>query len=375
VAGVSRVPDVGPDLRLRGPSGWAVVLCYVGCNVFLVATTRAGTNLLWPHVVALVLFAAAAAAAALLPDRRLTRPVTATLAVVPAVLAVLVSWELPPEGLTGYAAWHFGAGTFVLFFLATRAHPVSAWCGMAGVLAATLARVGTTDRDWHALPDLLLTHLSLLLIGTVSGVVLRRATRQAAAVAARTEARWTAQAARLAEAAERNRRVAELERTVRPALERLAAGQVAGPEERRRLAALEAELRDRIRGAALDVPAVVAAVRAARLRGVVVEIMDDGGLAAVPDAAAVLAPIPGMLAAAREGRVVIRILPPGRPAVVTVVAETAGGTSRSTIDRTGTAHHADGNGSAGVEHHVLTGQRQPETAVARRDVDEGQPER
>jgi len=360
-----------PELRLTGTMGWAVVMAYVACNVFLVVTTRHGAAPTWPHVVGLVLFATAAAAAALLPERRLTRPVAAVLAVVPGLLALLVSWSLPTDRFPGYAAWHLGAGAFVLFFLAARARPVSAWCGMAGLLAVTLTWVGMTGQSWLGLPDLLLTHLSMLLIGTMGGLVLHRATRRAAALAARTNERRASQAARLAGAAERDRRIAGLERTVRPALERLAAGQVPGPEERRQLATLEAELRDRIRGAALDVPAVVAAVRAARLRGVVVEIMDDGGLAVVPDAAAVLAPIPAVLDGVEEGRVAIRILPPRRPAVVSVVVETAEGTFRSTIDRTGTPHHADRDDSGAGEHHVLTGQRQPEAAVTRGDLDEG----
>jgi hypothetical protein len=372
---VRAADEATPDLRLAGALGWTVVLAYVGCNAFLVATTRAGAGSLWPDVVGLMLLAGAAAAAALLPERRLTRAVTATLAVVPALLALLVSGDLPAEGPAGYSAWHLGAGTFVLFFLAARGHPVSAWCGMAGLLTVTLGWFGTTGQDPRQLPDLLLTHLVLLTVGTIGGVVLRRAARQVSAVAQRSRERHASHAARLAEAAERHRRLADLEQTVRPVLERLVEGHTPGPEERLRLAALEAELRDRIRGAALDVPAVVASVRAARLRGVAVEIMDDGALAGVPDAAAVLAPIPGLLDAVAGGRVVIRILPPGRAAVVSVVVETAEGTRRSTIGPEGVVRSPDGVASGLGEHHVLARQGQAESAVARLDVDEPQTER
>jgi hypothetical protein len=371
---MSMVEDGAPDLRLAGPLGWTVVLSYVACNVFLVATTSADRGPLWPHVVGLAIFGAAAAAAALLPGRRLTRPLTAAVAVVPGLLALLVSWDLPTDRFPGYSAWHLGAGTFVLFFLAARGHLVSAWCGMAGLVAVTLVWVGTTGQDWRGLPDLLLTHLSLLVVGTIAGVVLHRATRQISAVAARARSRRAAHAARLAEAAERHRRLAWLEQNVRPALERLAEGHVPGPAERLRLAALEAEVRDRLRGGALDVPGVVASVRAARLRGVAVEIMDDGGLSDVPDAEAVLAPIPGLLDGV-AGRVVIRILPPGRAAVASVVVETAEETRRSTIGPDGAVRSPDAPSSGGGEHHVLARQRQPQSAVGGDHVDEPQAER
>lgn len=375
MAGMRTVEDGTPDLRLEGRLGWTVVLSYVACNIFLVATTSADRSSLWPHVVGLPLFAAAAAAAALLPGRRLTRSVTAALAVVPGLLALLVSWDLPTDRFPGYSAWHLGAGTFVLFFLAARGRPVSAWCGMAGLLAVTLVWADTTGQDWRGLPDLLLTHVSLLVVGTITGVVLRRSARQISVVAARARARRTAHAARLAEAAERHRRLAWLEQNVRPALEQLAEGLVPGPEERVRLGVLEAEVRDRLRGGSFDVPSVVASVRAARRRGVAVEVMDDGGLAAVPDAAAVLAPVPGLLDGVTAGRVVIRILPPGRAAVVSVVVETPEGTRRSTIGPDGGTHSPDAPASGGGEHHVLARQRQLQSAVARDDVDEPQPER
>lgn len=371
----------GPDLRLTGASGWTVVLAFVACHVFLVVTTEPRSHgPLWSHAVGLLVFAPATAAVALLPDRRLTRALTAALAAVPALLGMLVPWETSTGDLAEHATWHVGAGTFVVVLLAVRVHLVASWCGMAGLLAVTLAWAGATGQGWRGLPDLLLPPLSLLLIGTVGGVVLRRASHRAAAVAARGQLRVADRAARLTEAAERNRRLAALEKEVRPPLERLAAGRVPGPDERRRLAALEAELRDRIRGAALDVPAVVEAVRAARLRGVVVEIMDDGGLATVPDAAAVLSPVPGLLDAVEAGRVVIRILPPGRAAVASIVVETAAGTYRRTIDREGgtvdsDARAADRGASALGEHHVRTGQGEPEPAVARHDLDEPQPER
>jgi hypothetical protein len=374
VAGVSAGEET-PDLRLAGALGWTVVLAYVACNVFLVATTRAGAGLLWPDVVGLLLLTGAAAAAALLPERQLTRAVTSALAVVPGLLAVLVSGDLPTEGGPGYAAWHLGAGTFVLFFLAARGHAISAWCGMAGLLAVTLTWFATTGQDARRLPDLLLTHLVLLTVGSIGGVVLQRAARQVSAVAARSRERQARHAARLAEAAERHRRLAELEQNVRPVLEQLAEGHVPGPEERVRLAAKEAELRDRIRGAALDVPAVVAAVRAARLRGVAVEVMDDGALAGVRDAGAVLAPIPGLLDAVAAGRVVIRILPPRRAGVASVVVETPEETRRWTIGADGVMRSPDAASSGLGEHDILARQGQPEPAVAGHDVDETQSER
>lgn len=81
---------------------------------------------------------------------------------------------------------------------------------------------------------------------------------------------------------ERSRRLGETLRVSYPLLQKIAAGQL-DEESRQEAKLLEAQLRDSIRGRELIDPKMQEAIRSARLRGIEVVVLDEGGLAALAE--------------------------------------------------------------------------------------------
>jgi phosphatidylserine/phosphatidylglycerophosphate/cardiolipin synthase-like enzyme len=80
------------------------------------------------------------------------------------------------------------------------------------------------------------------------------------------------------------------------------------PLDRQKALALEATLRDRIRGRYFDSPALLSEIAAARARGVEVQVLDDGGLDQLFDLEreSLLAEVATHVATVFAGRLVLR---------------------------------------------------------------------
>ena len=89
---------------------------------------------------------------------------------------------------------------------------------------------------------------------------------------------------------------------------------------------LEARLRDDLRARCFRLTDVTRAAHDARARGVHVELLDDGALDAAPASLRerVFTRTVHALAQASDGAVVVRVWPPGRELVATVVTSPAG---------------------------------------------------
>ncbi|WP_341359509.1 hypothetical protein V5H98_17600 [Georgenia sp. M64] len=334
--------------EIRGPLGWAVIATFTAVNVFLAVSTRHDVRVFWPTALALVLFVAAMPPAVRNPGPRQRTTTTWLVAATPALLALLVSWQLPIDRSPGYASWHIGAGSFLLFFLAVGYRWVAAWTGFAAMVTVTAAWALSTGQGWGTVLSLSGTHAVLIALGTTVGLAVRRNDRTIRSLIAQDEARAVEQAKRLARAAERDRHQAELDHATRPVLERLAAGDPLSAEERARLAVLEADLRDRLRSPVLAAPVLARAVTQARRRGVRVQLLDDGALsgAGADELDAALGPVAQIVAGIDAGEVVVRILPRGRPDLVTVVVEGPQGWRRTTFAADGSRRETgeDGDG-------------------------------
>ena len=82
----------------------------------------------------------------------------------------------------------------------------------------------------------------------------------------------------------------------------------------------EAQLRDSIRGRSIATPHILELTRAARARGITVDILDERGGALCPEVVeAAEQQLSTILAAARTGAVTVRALPPGDPTAVFIV--------------------------------------------------------
>ena len=118
---------------------------------------------------------------------------------------------------------------------------------------------------------------------------------------------------------EHSRYVADI---VRPFLEQQVSGFPFTPATSARAARLEGRLRDDLRARCFRGTDIARAATDARARGVAVDLLDDGGLDDAPRALheRVVATALRSLDAAVDGAIVVRVLPPGRETVATVVA-------------------------------------------------------
>lgn len=334
-----RARGVGPGSRQGGlPWGVSVsssmqtvparvvAVCAIMAHVLLaVANARVYTHLA-PVVVALVV--QAAAAILILrdwPDARLPRWATVATTVVIGVSNLSVLLVIPGPGWPGYAAWTLGSSTMLCWGLLMRERRAAAWTGWLLLLLTSVVWVVVTGQSVVLALSMTVGHLATIaiwdLVATWSASAAKTINadeRRQVEVAA--ERRAEGEASRLMEET-----MASVVERARPLLEDVAAGAELTPALRTRSRLLEAELRDEIRAPCFTGTAVVEAARGARARGVEVVLLDDGsdsrtGAEAV---GAVVPEVVGALSNAPGGRVVVRVLPPGRGAVATVVADGA----------------------------------------------------
>ena len=121
-------------------------------------------------------------------------------------------------------------------------------------------------------------------------------------------------------------------------MERIASGDTLSLAERNQCALLEAHLRDRLRAPILSTLDLDDAAYHARTRGVEVVFLDDSGPTG-PDPAVVdtvHAVASRALNEADEGTVCVRMWPPGRPVVASVLTTDSNGSERAEIEASGT---------------------------------------
>lgn len=235
---------------------------------------------------------------------------------------VALGISLIPAPVTYGSGWFITASAFVAVALALRDRGGVALIG-GGILLALLAIEALGRRA--DLPQMLGigTRVATMVgLSVVFVAVLRRLRRSGEIQAERRvesarRAAWDAAAQR-----ELVAHLAEVDEYARPLLENLVRVGAITDEDRRLARAIEGRLRDGYRAGRLHGHGIADAAMQARLRGVDVVLLDDGGSTGraetwVPDFAAL---VRERLARA-EHRVVVRVLPPGRLALAHVVAD------------------------------------------------------
>ena len=197
-----------------------------------------------------------------------------------AVISTITVSQLIYAALDGvregsYATWHVVALSTLLAIVAIRQFPVIAWIGFFALAIQLFA--------WGGLQVAFNSGLigGLILVAVAQAAYWAISSSANAAVEFRTRAIQTdaAVAASSAARVEKMKRLQETLNSALPLLEKIKKqGGELSSEDRTEAALLEAQLRDQIRGRALLSPAVIAATRAARARGVEVQLLDDGGL-------------------------------------------------------------------------------------------------
>ena len=310
------------QVALTGRGTHILLWAYVATSGALAVWSIGEVRSPWPTLLGLLVLVGVGVLLTLDSSQPLRRSTAVTVAIAWTAVSVLVSWQLEVAG--GHSQWYFGAATVTMFFVGLRGRQGIAWLGFLAQ-AVVIVLWGATS-EFGVVTALLLVgkQLPILIVGTLFTVGLRRTTSTIARLTAKTSTRAIVEAAELASTAERNARLQELDALATPLLARLVDGTPLTDADRLEFAVAEAELRDGLRARSLTVPAVVAAARAARQRGVEVVLLDDR-YPEIPDAATletITSDLVTALDAASSGRVVARLLPPGRDEAATILSDT-----------------------------------------------------
>ena len=268
------------------------------------------------------------------PDSLLPRWVAQLTVIVIAAVNFLVLPQIITTGWPGYASWCTGAGSDLSRGLLMRGRPVYAWAGSAATTLATAYWVISTGQPLFMIFTYMLGHYFTLASWHGVAHLSTRATTQIAATQRET-ARLQAQQ-RAHEEADRimTSRMASVRQRVTPLLTQIVKGRAPTPELRRQAYLLEAELRDEIRAPFFTGTSIVTSAHAARRRGTEVILLDDSGDNTTIDdrtRANAVNYVTKLLDLTQSNRVVIRLNPPRRPTLLTIVTDD----TRYRLDRQG----------------------------------------
>ena len=266
-------------------------------------------------------------------DALLPRWVARLTVVVIAAVNFLVLPQIITTGWPGYASWCTGAGNDLSCGLLMRGRSVYAWAGSAATTLTIIYWVFSTGRPLLMIFTYMLGHYFTLVSWHGVAHLSTRATTQIAATQRET-ARLQAQQ-RAHEEADRimTSRMAAVRQRVTPLLPQIADGKAPTPKLRSQAYLLEAELRDEIRAPFFTGTSIVTSAQAARRRGTEVILLDDSGDTTIDDQVRTNAVnyVTKFLNVTQSNRVVIRLNPPRRPTLLTIVTDD----TRYRLDRQG----------------------------------------
>ncbi|MCC4907862.1 hypothetical protein [Microbacterium sp. cx-59] len=242
------------------------------------------------------------------------------------LVALVVAMILPPAVSLGvgsgalteqYATWYIGGIGATMTILVVRRRPWPAWSGTALLAGRSMFLLGPGDA------------LGLGLVGSVVWVAgaqfftfaLDRAARDTERL---SELQRKASAVHAAQSGQQRERRIQVQRALAvagPVLGRtIASGGSLTPEERTEARIAEGRLRDELRGPRLLDEAVREALDAARRRGALVTVLDEGGLDGLDDGqlGEIRRELADTLRSARSERLYIRTSPDDRVAVTVV---------------------------------------------------------
>lgn len=330
--------DAGSLLGLHTVGARILVVFYVA-TFGVVSWSTQPADSFWSELTAWLVVSVGAAALVLVPGDPLPLPVTLGLTIVGpvAVNFNLIGMPVPLDG--HLQLWTLGASTAIYAYMCIRGRTPWAWIGMAAALASCMAWTGRTEQGvWYGL-SISVINFAPLLMATFFAWTIRPAARRIFELRRQTTLRVAAEAAGTAVGEERDARLAQLDELARPLLERMTEPRPLTENERLAARLVEARLRDSLRAPALDTPPIADAARHARSRGVDVVLLDDHGLDTAPPVVCdeIFRAVTDALARADTGTLTIRILPPHRDALVTVLHSTPDDVTRLEYGHNGQA--------------------------------------
>ncbi|EME16692.1 hypothetical protein [Rhodococcus triatomae] len=331
--------DVRALIGMTSPAAKAMVALYAAACVLLAVVSRSGVSAFWPIGLALLVCVLGAVALIQVPGDPVPLGYSTALAATGPVVCGLVLGVLPVPVSSPLQLWPLGAVTAIYAFMGVRGRTGLAWLGMLATITTCVVWATLTGQGPAYGLAMSAINVAPLLMSTLFAFTIRPAARNIFALREQTTRRAAAEAADSAIIEERDRQLGRLDELARPILEHIAAGEPLDEQERLACRLLEAHLRDSVRAPILVDPAVVAAARAARARGIEVVLLDDGGMdsAASSVRRRFLDSVAGALSGADEGKVTVRVLPPDRAVLATVLCSSPRGDHRTEF---GTDGHA-----------------------------------
>lgn len=306
------------NYSVRGLAAWSAFTSVI----LLLCETQNYTTIVWPIVALVWQICAAVLLIWTWPEAVMPRWARLTVLLTVGFSNLLVLFPISVSEYPGYAAWSLGNGWLLSFGLLIRHGNAYAWSAMAllgiGTWGWTLASHQT---QIIALTLMAGQVVSLMLISLVVAwfKYLTLSITQTQQNLRYLESQKITLRETTRQLEERLSRVAQ---KAQPILEQLAKARSLSPEIQLSARLLEGELRDEIRAPGLNSRNLLLAVTNARRRGVEVVLLNDRVSAPLSDSA--LSRVENhaieILKQTTSGRVVIRLLPPGRRQLATVVA-------------------------------------------------------
>jgi hypothetical protein len=242
--------------------------------------------------------------------------------VVAALVPLLINTHLDPKTADMYSTWYVIGIATLMATTAVRQQKFIAWLGTAILVIQVIAWAGVI----HGIQTGLIGALMLVFSGHTISVGLKNAYRDTMAF---TKLALDTQKEKVVNAAASEERRARLDGALRGALPMLmeiknSHGNLS-EKKKQEARLLEASLRDEIRGRGLLTPGIREAVMSARLRGVEVVILDEGGLDTLNEIerGQILSKVADAISEVSEGRITLRA-PSEEAWRVTLVATRSG---------------------------------------------------
>ncbi|WP_038170506.1 hypothetical protein [Tomitella biformata] len=313
--------DVRDLLGMRSVAALVMTGIYMLACLVLAAFTSAYMHLWWPIFVAALILSVASYVLVTSAGDPMPLGQCFAVGLGGAAACGLGLWklDLPVEHVI--SMWPLGMSTLLFTFMCVRGRVLAAWLcfvAMIGVCVVWSALTGQGAMHGVAMSFI---NAGPLLMSTFFAYTIRPLGSSIYQLRAQSTRRIADEAATAAVLEARDAKLNELDQLARPLLERIASGAPLGCEERTACELLEARLRDGLRAPGLQRPDVVAAARAARSRGVVVVMLDDRGMDGGPAElhTRLAEEVVAELDAVADGTVTVRILPPRRKVMATIL--------------------------------------------------------
>lgn len=315
--------DVRDLLGMRSRAAYLVIALYaVTCLTSALSTTE-GIRSIWPVLAAVVVCVGGALVLLAATGDPLPLGPSAALTFVGPIGCGLVYSALPAPASSSLQTWPLGASVAIYTFMCVRGRTLFAWIGLAATIGVTLLWTGATGQGVGYGLSFSGINVAPLLMATFFAFTIRPLGRSIFELRAQSTVRIASEAAASAVLEERDAQLERLDEQARPLLGRIVSGPDLTEDERLACELLEADLRDSLRARGLVDTRLSRAARAARSRGVQVVMLDDRGDVALDSDAhsALTASAADQLDALRSGSATVRLLPPGRPVLATMLVD------------------------------------------------------